>query len=123
MFISTCLRCAIDITPSGEIEYLRMKEYPLYNVPYLVRSSNDYYMSESRRRIRERNQMIADAYFVERDKGASWSEARRLVAEKYRLSVRQTDRIIRWFFEEAKKCRRYDFLAKFSPAEEHITDY
>ena len=98
-------------------------DYPLYDVPYLVRSSNDYYMSESRRKIRERNQQIADDYFVARDRGLSWYEARKEVAKKHRLTVRQTDRIIRWFFEEAKKCRRYDFLIKFSPAEEHITDY
>ena len=100
-----------------------METYPLYDVPWLVRSSNDYYMSASRRRIRERNQAVVDDYFVARDRGASWLEARRMVAEKRRMTVRQTDRIIRWFFEEAKKCRRYDFFEKFSLEKEHITDY
>ena len=112
-----------------QIEHFKIKSqmtntnsYPLYDVPYLVRSSNDYYMSACRRKIRERNQTIVDDYFVARSKGASWLEARKLVAEKYQLSYQKTDRIIRWFFEEAEKCRRYDFLEKFSPEKEHITD-
>ena len=100
-----------------------MKANILYDVPYLVRSSNDYYMSASRRRIRERNQAIVDDYFVARDQGASWLEARRLVAKKHRLTYQKTDRIVRWFFEEAEKCRKYDFLEKFSSEKEHITDY
>ena len=99
-----------------------MSAYPLYDVPYLVRSSNDYYMSAARRRIRERNQAIVDDYFIARDQGASWQEARRLVAEKYLMTYQKADRIVRWFFEEAEKCKRYDFLEKFSPDEEHITD-
>ena len=97
-------------------------EFPLYDVPYLVRSSNGYYMSASRRKIRERNQAIVDDYFVARNQGASWLEARRLVAKKHQLPYRKIDRIIRWFFEEAEKCRKYDFLEKFSLFEEHITD-
>ena len=100
-----------------------MSAYPLYDVPYLVRSSNDYYMSAARRRIRERNQEIVDDYFIARDRGSSWQDARRLVATKHQLTMPRTDRIIRWFFEEAKKCGKYDFLEKFPPDKEHITDY
>lgn len=97
-----------------------MREYPLYDVPYLVRSSNDYYMSARRRKIRERNQAIVDDYFVARGKGASWLEARRLVAEKYQIKTGKVQAILVWFCKEAKNCKRFDFLEKFSPEKEHI---
>ena len=97
-----------------------MSAYPLYNVPYLVRSSNDYYMSASRRRIRERNQAVVDDYFVARDRGASWLEARRMVAEKHRMTTRKVQAILVWFCKEAKNCRKFDFLEKFSLEKEHI---
>ena len=97
-----------------------MSAYPLYDVPYLVRSSNDYYMSASRRKIRERNQAIVDDYFIERDRGASWHEARKMVAEKHQLSTRKVQAILVWFCKEAKKSGKYDFLEKFSPEKEHI---
>ena len=96
-----------------------MKEYPLYDVPYLVRDPNEYRMSAKRHRIEVKNQAVVDDYFVARDKGLSWLEARRLVASKHQLTVQRTDRIIRMFFEEAKKRRKYDFLIKFVPLEEH----
>ena len=100
-----------------------MSAYPLYDVPYLVREPNDFRMSAKRHAIEVRNQAVVDDYFVARDRGASAHEARRQVAEKHHITLKRTDRIIRWFFEEAKKCRKYTFLQKFSPLEEHITDF
>lgn len=95
-------------------------DYPLYDVPWLVREPNDYYMSASRRKIRERNQAIVDDYFIARDRGASWHEARKMVAEKHQLSTRKVQAILVWFCKEAKKSGKYDFLEKFSPEKEHI---
>jgi len=100
-----------------------MSAYPLYDVPYLVRDPNDFHMSAKRHAIEVRNQAVADDYFLARDKGLSAHEARKQVADKHQLTLQRTDRIIRWFFEEAKKRRKYDFLQKFAPLEEHITDY
>ena len=93
--------------------------YPLYDVPWLVREPNDSYMSLMRHKIEVRNQAIVDDYFIERDRGLSAEEARKVVAEKHRISLQRADRIIRWFFEEAKKRKKYDFLIKFAPLEEH----
>ena len=100
-----------------------MSAYPLYDVPYLVRDPNEYRMSEKRHQIEMRNQAVVDDYFVARDKGVSAYEARMQVATKYGITIHRADRIIRWFFEEAKKRRKYDFLQKFSPSQEHITDF
>ena len=97
--------------------------YPLYDVPWLVREANDSFMSAKRHELEMRNQAVVDEYFLARERGLSAKEARREVAEKYQLSFERTDRIIRWFFEEAKKRRKYDFLQKFAPLEEHITDF
>ena len=96
-----------------------MNNFPLYDVPYLVRDHNDFRMSAKRHQIEVKNQAVVDDYFILRDKGMSWLEARRSVATKHQLTVQRTDRIIRWFFEEAKKRRKYDFLEKFSLSEEH----
>ena len=52
-------------------------DYPLYDVPYLVREANDSYMSKKRHKIEEQNQTIVDAYFIERDKGLSAESARK----------------------------------------------
>ena len=93
--------------------------YPLYDVPWLVREPNDSYMSLMRHKIELRNQAIVDDYFIERDRGLSAEEARKVVAEKHGISQQRADRIIRWFFEEAKKREKYDFLIKFAPLEEH----
>ena len=100
-----------------------MSEYPLYDVPYLVRASNDFYMSASRRRIRERNQAVVDDYFVLRDKGASAPEARQQVAEKYQMTPKRVLDTVTWFFHEAYKRKKFDFLAKFLPSEEHINHF
>ena len=96
--------------------------YPLYDVPYLVRDPNEYRMSAQRHEIELRNQAVVDDYFVLRSKGASAHEARSLVAEKHQLTAKRVDRIIRWFYEEAKKRRKYDFLDRFSLVTEHQTD-
>lgn len=100
-----------------------MSAYPLYDVPYLVRDPNDFRMSKKRHEIEVKNQAVVDDYFVARDKGVSAYEAREAVATKYGITIQRADRIIRWFFEEAKKRRKYDFLQKFSPSQEHITDF
>ena len=96
-----------------------MTEYPLYDVPYLVRDPNEYRMSKKRHEIEVRNQAVVDDYFILRDRGATSQEAREAVASKHQLTVERTDRIIRWFYEEAKKRKKYDFLEKFARSEEH----
>jgi len=100
-----------------------METYPLYDVPWLVREPNDSYMSLQRHQIELRNQAVVDDYFILRDRGASAQEARKAVAEKYQLTMQRLDRIIRWFYEEAKKRRKFEFLEKFSPLAEQITDF
>ena len=100
-----------------------MNAYPLYDVPYLVRDPNDFRMSKKRHEIEVKNQAVVDDYFVARDKGASATEAREVVATKHGITTQRADRIIRWFYEEAKKRRKYDFLQRFSPSQEHITDF
>ena len=98
-------------------------EYPLYDVPWLVRDPNAFRMSEARHQIEVRNQAVVDDYFVARANGATAAEARKAVAIKHGINTQRADRIIRWFYEEAKKRRKYDFLQKFSPSAEHITDF
>ena len=93
--------------------------YPLYDVPWLVREHNEYYMSAERHEIELFNQTVVDDYFIARSKGIPAREARQLSAAMHGITVQRTDRIIRWFFEEAKKRRKYDFLEKFLPLEEH----
>ena len=94
-------------------------EYPLYDVPYLVRDPNEYRMSKKRHQLEVRNQAVVDDYFVLRDKGASAHEAREVVAAKHRITPKRVQTIIVWFFNEAKKRKKYDFLIKFAPLEEH----
>ncbi|MBQ7439003.1 MAG: hypothetical protein IJ548_03635 [Paludibacteraceae bacterium] len=94
-------------------------EFPLYDVPYLVRDPNEYRMSEKRHQIEVRNQAVVDDYFIARDKDASAHEARRQVATKHGITPKRVQTIIVWFFNEAKKRKKYDFLIKFAPLEEH----
>ena len=96
-----------------------MSAYPLYDVPWLVREPNDNYMSQRRHRIEERNQAIVDDYFVARDRGLSAREARRQVATQHQITNKRVKKILKWFYEEAKKRKKYDFLTKFSLSEEH----
>ncbi len=97
----------------------QMSAYPLYDVPYLVRDPNDFRMSEKRHQIEVRNQTVVDDYFLARDKGASAHEARRQVAEKHEITPERVYCIVKWFFNQARKRRKYDFLQKFAPMEEH----
>ena len=96
-----------------------MKEYPLYDVPWLVRDPNDFRMSKKRHEIEVRNQAVVDDYFLARDKGLSAREARRQVAEKHEITTKRVIKILKWFYEEAKKRKKYDFLQKFAPEVEH----
>ena len=94
-------------------------DYPLYDVPWLVRDPNDSYMSASRRRIRQFNQAVVDDYFLSRANGASAHEAREAVATKHGIKPKGVRYALDWFFHEAKKRRKYDFLQKFSLEVEH----
>lgn len=94
-------------------------DYPLYDVPYLVRDPNDFRMSKKRHEIEVKNQAVVDDYFVARDKGVPAHEARRQVAEKHQLTPERVYIIIKWFFNQARKRKKYDFLIKFSLEEEH----
>ena len=96
-----------------------MSAYPLYDVPWLVREPNEYRMSKKRHDIEVKNQAVVDDYFVARDKGASAHEARKQVANKHQITTKRVQNIITWFFHEAQKRKKYDFLAKFSLSEEH----
>ena len=94
-------------------------DYPLYDVPYLVRDPNDFRMSKKRHEIEVRNQAVVDDYFVARDKGVSAYEAREVVATKHGITTKRVQTIIVWFFNEAKKRKKYDFVIKFSLEVEH----
>jgi len=96
-----------------------MSAYPLYDVPWLVRDPNEFRMSQKRHEIEVRNQAVVDDYFVARDKGVSAYEARRLVAEKHGIKSGRVYVILKWFCNQAKKRRKYDFLIKFALMEEH----
>ena len=91
----------------------------LYDVPWLVREPNNTYMSAKRHRIELKNQAVVDDYFLSRANGASAHEAREVVATKHSITPKRVQTIIVWFFNEAKKRRKYDFLIKFAPLEEH----
>ena len=46
-------------------------------------------------------------------------EARKVVAEKHEITEKRVYIIVKWFFNQARKRRKYDFLQKFAPLEEH----
>ena len=94
-------------------------DYPLYDVPWLVRDPNAFRMSAKRHEIEVRNQAVVDDYFVARANGIRGEDARRQVAEKHGITPKRVQTIIVWFFNEAKKRKKYDFLIKFAPLEEH----
>ena len=96
-----------------------MSNYPLYDVPYLVRDPNDFRMSAKRHEIEVRNQAVVDDYFIARDQGFSAHEARKQVAEKHQLTPQRFHNILLCFYREAQKRKKYDFLEKFSLLEEH----
>ena len=98
---------------------MEKNNYPLYDVPWLVRDPNAYRMSEKRHRIEVKNQAVVDDYFVARANGASAQEAREVVATKHGIKSNRVQIILVWFCKEAKKRKKYDFLEKFSLSEEH----
>ena len=102
-----------------EMQKCKNNSYPLYDVPYLVRDPNAFRMSEKRHRIEVRNQAVVDDYFVARDKGVSAHEAREVVAKKYGIKPERVYSTVKWFFNQARKRKKYDFLEKFLPLEEH----
>jgi hypothetical protein len=91
----------------------RMAKYPLYDVPYLVREPNGYFMSVERYKIEVFNQAVVDDYFIARDRGLNHREARIEVALKHRITEKEVDHIRRWFYWEAQRRKKYDFLRKF----------
>ena len=94
-------------------------DYPLYDVPWLVRDPNAFRMSAKRHEIEVRNQAVVDDYFIARANGIRGEDARRQVAEKHGITPKRVIKILKWFYEEAKKRKKYDFLTKFSLSEEH----
>ena len=94
-------------------------DYPLYDVPYLVRDPNEFRMSEKRHQIEVKNQAVVDDYFIARANGCNAADARKQVAEKHRITPERVYCIVKWFFNQARKRRKYDFLQKFAPLEEH----
>ena len=94
-------------------------DYPLYDVPWLVRDPNEFRMSKKRHEIEVRNQAVVDDYFVARANGASAHEAREAVAMKHGIKPKRVLNTLTWFFHEAEKRRKYDFLQKFSLSKEH----
>ena len=100
-----------------------MANYPLYDVPWLVREANESWMSQKRHEIEVRNQAIVDDYFVARDKGLNHHQARIEVAKKYQITAKRVRHCLRWYYQEAVRRKKYDFLIKFPPAKEHIVHY
>ena len=98
-------------------------DYPLYDVPWLVRDPNAYRMSAKRHQTEVRNQAVVDDYFVARANGASAHEARMQVATKHGISTIRVNHCLRWYYQEAVRRKKYDFLIKFPPAEEHIVHF
>ena len=96
-----------------------MTNFPLYDVPYLVRDPNEFRMSKRRHALELRNQAVVDDYFLARAQGLPAREARQQTAEKHQLTPQRVLNILTWFFHEAQKRRKYDFLTKFSLSEEH----
>ena len=100
-----------------------MSEYPLYDVPWLVREPNATYMSIMRHVVELRNQALVDAYFIERDKGTSAGWAQKLVAKKAGTSIYEVQYSLRWYYQEAVRRGKYSFLHKFPPSKEHIVQF
>ena len=100
---------------------METKEYVLYDVPWLVREPNEFYMSAKRHQIELRNQAVVDDYFILRSQNTTARKARKLVAEKHQITPHRVKVIIICFCKEAEKRKKYDFLEKFSLLEEHIS--
>ena len=93
--------------------------YPLYDVPWLVRDPNEHYMSAERHQIELFNQTVVDDYFIARSKGIPAREARQLTAAMHGITTERFHNILIWFYREAQKRKKYDFLEKFPLFEEH----
>ena len=98
-------------------------DYPLYDVPYLVREPNDSYMSVVRHHIEVKNQAIVDDYFIERDKGTSALMAQKMVAIRNGIPIVRVVHCLRWYYQEAFRRGKFSFLQKFPPSEEHIVQF
>ena len=96
-----------------------IQSFPLYDVPYLVRDPNDFRMSARRHEKEVRNQAVVDDYFIARNKGTPAHEAQKQVAKKHGLTPKRVLCIIKWFFNQARKRKKYDFLIKYAHEEEH----
>ena len=96
-----------------------MNDYPLYDIPYLVRDPNDFNMSANRHEREMRNQTVVDDYFLARSKGIPAKEAKHQTAEKHHITTKRFHYILVWFYREAQKRKKYDFLEKFPLLEEH----
>ena len=92
-------------------------DYPLYDVPWLVRDPNDFRMSADRHAIELQNQAVVDDYFIARANGIRGSDARRQVAAKHGITLIRFHYIFVWFYREAQKRRKFDFLEKFFVSE------
>ena len=90
-----------------------MSNYPLYDIPYLVRDPNVFYMSQKRHEIEVRNQAIVDDYFIERDKGLNHRRACLEVAKKHQITTAEVQHARIWFYQEARRRKKYNFLEKF----------
>ena len=90
-----------------------MSNYPLYDIPYLVRDPNIFYMSEQRHKIEVQNQAIVDDYFIERDKGLNHRRACLEVAKKHQITTAEVQHARIWFYQEARRRKKYNFLEKF----------
>ena len=104
----TPLYCLID-----------MNNYPLYDVPWLVRDPNDYRMSEERHELELKNQAVVDDYFIARSKGLCEEDARKQSAAMHGITTKRVKYILDWFYHEAKKRKKYDFLEIFPLWKEH----
>lgn len=93
--------------------------YPLYDVPWLVRDPNEYRMSAKRHETEMRNQAVVDDYFLARAKGLSAKEARKITATKHQITTKRVHYILVWFYREAKKRKKFSFLEKFPLSKEH----
>ena len=98
-------------------------DYPLYDVPWLVREPNNSYMSQTRHKIEVQNQAVVDDYFIARANGATAHEARVEVATKHGIPTIRVNHCLRWFYQEAVRRGKYSFLIKFPPAKEHIVHF
>ena len=90
-----------------------MSKYPLYDVPYLVREPNGHFMSKERYKIEVFNQAVVDDYFLARDRGCNHRQARMEAAWKHQISEDDVESCRIWYYQEAKRRGKYEFLQKF----------